>query len=77
MKIPNYYLNDHWIKSIGTKPLGKRLQERIEDLKKKVDNIPLKERQEMWLCEPYWEISEIIINSKDWVFPKTSGKEKK
>ena len=29
----------------------------------------LKEKQDLWEKEPYYEISKIIVESKDWIFP--------
>lgn len=70
VSLPSYYLNKHWIDSIGTMSLMKRLEERIYDIERKLPNMTLKEKQELWKTEPYWEVSSLIAVSKDFVFPK-------
>lgn len=70
VSLPSYYLNKHWIDSVGTMPLMKRLEDRIYDIERKLPNMTLKEKQELWLREPYYEVSQLIVQSKDWVFPK-------
>lgn len=70
VNIPAFYQSRKWLDSIGTMPLAKRLEERIYDIERKLPNMTLKEKQELWKVEPYWEISDLIVKSKDWVFPK-------
>lgn len=70
VNIPAFYQTRKWQDSIGKMPLSKRLEERIYEMERKVNTLTLKERQEIWKIEPYWEISQIIVSSKDWVFPK-------
>ena len=70
IKIPSFYLNNHWIN--GMKDGGslmERLSSRIDEIKRILPTMSLVERQKLWETEPYWEISKLIIESKDWVFP--------
>lgn len=69
-KIPAFYKTDHWINSIGKMSLNQRLQYRIEDIKRKLPNLSLAEKYEIWRNEPYYEVSKIITQSPDWKFPK-------
>lgn len=68
--LPAFYQSRKWQDSIGKMPLSKRLEERIYEMERKVNTLTLKELQEIWKTEPYWEISRIIISSKDFIFPK-------
>lgn len=70
VNIPAFYQSRKWLDSISKMPLAKRLEERIYDIERKLPNMTLKEKQELWKVEPYWEISDMIVKSKDWVFPK-------
>lgn len=70
VSIPTYYQNKHWIESIGTMSLMKRLEDRLLEIERRLPNMSLKEKQELWKVEPYWEVSSLIVSSKDWVFPK-------
>lgn len=69
VNIPSFYLTRKWQDSIGKMSFMKRLEERIYDIERKLPNMTLKEKQELYKSEPYWEISKLIIESKDWVFP--------
>lgn len=69
VSLPSFYLNKHWQDSIGTMPLMQRLQERIDEIERKLPNMTLKEKQDIWSREPYYEVSKLIVESKDWVFP--------
>lgn len=73
--IPMFYKTKAWQNSPCTKSLFKRLEERIEEVKKKLPNMTLKEKREMWLNEPYYEVSKLIVESKDWEFPKSKDRE--
>lgn len=70
VKIPAFYLTRKWTDSIGKMSFSKRIQERIDDIERKLPNMSLQDRQNLWKTEPYWEISKLIISSKDFVFPK-------
>lgn len=70
VSLPSFYQNRHWIDSIGKMSFMQRIQERIDDIERKLPNMSLKDKQELWKNEPYWEVSKLIIESKDWVFPK-------
>lgn len=70
VNIPAFYQSRKWLDSAGKMSLMKRLEERIYDIERKLPNMTLKEKQELWKVEPYWEISDLIVKSKDWVFPK-------
>lgn len=70
VSLPSYYLNKHWIDSVGTMPLMQRLQDRLDDIERKLPNMSLKEKQDLWAKEPYFEVSKLIMESKDFVFPK-------
>lgn len=70
VSIPTYYQNKHWTESIGTMPLMKRLEDRLLEIERRLPNLSLKEKQEIWKVEPYYEVSKLIVESKDWVFPK-------
>lgn len=69
VNIPSFYLTRKWQDSIGKMSFMKRLEERIYDIERKLPNMTLKEKQDLYKSEPYWEISKLIIESKDWVFP--------
>jgi hypothetical protein len=69
IKLPSFYLNKHWKEGMGNGSLHERLSSRIEEVKRKLPTMSLKEKQELWEVEPYWEVSKLIIESKDWVFP--------
>jgi hypothetical protein len=69
VNIPSFYLTRKWQDSIGKMSFMKRIEERIYDIERKLPNMTLKEKQELYKSEPYWEISKLIIESKDWVFP--------
>lgn len=69
VNIPSFYLTRKWQDSIGKMSFMKRLEERIYDIERKLPNMTLKEKQELYKSEPYWEISKLIVESKDWVFP--------
>jgi len=74
-KLPKFYESDHWTKSIGKMSLHQRLQYRIDEVTKKLPIMTLAEKREMWLNEPYYEVSKIITACEDWKFP--DYKEKK
>lgn len=69
-KIPKFYESDHWTKSIGKMSLRQRLQYRIDDITRKLPNLSLVEKREIWRNEPYYEISKLITQSAGWEFPK-------
>ena len=68
--LPTFYQSRKWQDSISTMPLIKRLEDRIDEIERKLPNMTLKERQELWKICPYWEVSRLIAASKDFVFPK-------
>lgn len=70
INLPAFYTTRKWQDSISTMPLIKRLEDRIDEIERKLPNMTLKERQELWKTEPYWEVSRLIAASKDFVFPK-------
>lgn len=70
INLPAFYTTRKWQDSISTMPLIKRLEDRIDEIERKLPNMTLKERQELWKIEPYWEVSRLIATSKDFVFPK-------
>lgn len=70
VNIPAFYQSRKWQDSIGKMPLSKRLEERICDIERKLPNMTLAERQKLWANCPYWEVSKLIIESKDFVFPR-------
>jgi len=70
INLPAFYTTRKWLDSAGKMPLIKRLEDRIYDIERKLPNMTLKEKQELWKTEPYYEISRLIVESKDWVFPK-------
>lgn len=70
INLPAFYTTRKWQDSISTMPLIKRLEDRIDEIERKLPNMTLKERQELWKTEPYWEVSRLIASSKDFVFPK-------
>ena len=74
-KIPAFYKTDRWLKSFGKMSLVERLSGRIEEVSKKLPNMSLIEKREMWANEPYYEVAKLIVNSDGWEFPK--DKEKK
>lgn len=70
INLPAFYTTRKWQDSTVTMPLIKRLEDRIDEIERKLPNMTLKERQELWKTEPYWEVSRLIAVSKDFVFPK-------
>lgn len=68
IQIPPYYLSRKWKNSEG-QSLKERLQDRIDEISRKLPTMSLVERQKLWETEPYWEISKLIVESKDWSFP--------
>lgn len=68
IQIPPYYLSRKWKNSEGLS-LHERLQDRIDEISRKLPTMSLAERQKLWETEPYWEVSKVIIESKDWIFP--------
>lgn len=68
IQIPPYYLSRKWKNSEGLS-LHERLQDRIDEISRKVNTMTLKEKQDLWEKEPYYEISKIIVASKDFIFP--------
>ena len=70
ISIPSYYTSKEWIESAGTCSLKQRLQNRIFDLERKLPNMTLKECQDLYRIEPYWEVSNLIAKTKDFLYPK-------
>ena len=70
VSVPYFYNDRKWINSAGIMSLKERLSDRIYEIEKKLPNMSLKERQDLWKSEPYWEISKLIVESKDFLFPK-------
>lgn len=68
IQIPPYYLSRKWKNSEG-QSLKERLQDRIDEISRKLPTMSLVERQKLWETCPYWEVSKLIIESKDFVFP--------
>lgn len=69
MKVPDYYLSRKFQDSAGQFPLTQRLYDRIEEVARKLPNMSLKDKQELWYHCPYWEVSKLIQESEGFLFP--------
>lgn len=72
--LPSFYKSKAWKESAVEKPLMERLRVRIEEVKKILPNLTLTEKRELWINEPYYEVSKLIVESKDWQYPKPNEK---
>ncbi len=70
INLPIFYTTRKWLDSVGTMSLMERLEDRIYEIERKLPNMTLKEKQELWKICPYYEVSKLIVESKDWLFPK-------
>lgn len=70
INLPTFYTTRKWLDSVGTMSLMERLEDRIYEIERKLPNMTLKEKQELWKICPYYEVSKLIVESKDWLFPK-------
>lgn len=75
--LPAFYKTDSWKNSVCKMSVNMRLARRIEEITRKLPNMSLEEKREIWTQEPYYEISKLITSSKDWKFPQPKDKEKK
>lgn len=73
-KIPSFYETKSWKNSICKASLSQRLSARMDEVKRRLPDMTLAEKRELWANEPYYEVSKLIVESKGWEFAKPNKK---